>query len=116
MEGEAEDIPREDIAKFVRNSILFLFGSIGEKYPVSIVEPMAAGVPFISTNVGVVRFMPGGIVVPINDVNEMAKNIDKILDDKNLWHKLSQEGREYASSHQKIKDKVEIMERMILEI
>lgn len=109
-----KDITRDEIPFFVRNSGLFLFGSIGEKFPVSIVEPMAAGVPFISTDVGIVRYFPGGVTVKINDVDAMADQIDKILADSDKWNRLSEEGRKYAMSRMRIQDKVDQLESMLI--
>lgn len=108
-----KDIPREEIPFFVRNAKLFLFGSIGEKFPVSIVESMAAGVPFISTDVGIVRYFPGGITVKINDVQAMSDNIDLLLSDKYMWRKLSMDGRRYASDRMRISDKIDQFEELL---
>ncbi|WP_022752761.1 glycosyltransferase family 4 protein [Butyrivibrio fibrisolvens] len=104
------DVPREEIAKFVRNAKLFLFGSVGEKYPVSIVEAMAAGVPFISTDVGIVKYFPGGIIV--NSIEEMAHNISRLVNDKELHDALSKDGAEYARKRMRIGDKVDAFEEI----
>lgn len=109
-----QDVPREEIPIFVRNARLFLFGSVGEKFPVSIVEPMAAGVPFISTDVGIVRYFPGGVTVKINDVDAMADQIDKLLADSDKWNRLSEEGRKYAMSRMRIQDKVDQLELILI--
>lgn len=107
-------VPREDISKFVRNAKLFLFGSVEERFPVSIVEPMAAGIPFISTDVGVVKYFPGGVVVPINDVTAMSENIDEILNNNELWESYASEGKAYAYEHMRIEAKVDQLEKAIL--
>ena len=105
--------PRGEIACFVRNARVFLFGSIGEKFPVSIVEAMAARVPFVSTDVGVVKYLPGGIVVDINDYGAMATAIDRLLDDGMLWEKLSSEGAQYARKRMRIQEKVDQLAEII---
>lgn len=104
------DIPRGEIAKFVRNANLYLFGSVGEKFPVSIVEAMAAGVPFISTDVGVVKYFPGGVIV--NSVEEMAHNISRLANDKKIHDALSKAGAEYARKRMRISDKVDAFEEI----
>lgn len=105
-----QNINREEIPMFVRNANLFLFGSIGEKFPMSIVEPMAAGVPFISTDVGIVRYFPGGITVAINDEEAMADKINFLINDHQEWLKLSAEGAEYANARMRINDKINLFE------
>ena len=97
-----QDIPREEIPLFVRHAKIFLFGSIGEKFPMSIVEPMASGVPFISTDVGIVRYFSGGLTVKINDVDNMALKIDWLLNDDTQWNRLSVEGADFANKRMRI--------------
>ena len=45
------------------NATLYLVGSNFEEYSISLVETMAKGVPFISTNVGNACILPGGVTV-----------------------------------------------------
>ena len=105
------DIPREKISLFVRNAYIFLFGSIGEKFPMSIVEPMAAGVPYISTDVGIVKYFPGGEVV--DTPNEMALILDRFINDENCYKCHSKDGRNYAYEHMRQDDKIDDFERII---
>ncbi|WP_022753261.1 glycosyltransferase [Butyrivibrio fibrisolvens] len=86
----------------------FYYGVKGEKFPVVIVESMAVGVPFISTDVGVVRYFPGGFIV--NSVDEMAGAIGNIMNDDNLYHNKSVDGRTYARQRMQIADKVDALE------
>ena len=58
---------------------------------------MAAGTVWISTNVGVVKHLPGGVVV--NGVKEMAERFEELsrcLNDRLI---LAEEGRAYASKN-----------------
>lgn len=57
-----------------------------------IVESMAKGIPYISTDVGNVKDLRGGVV--INSINEMAKNIDILLTDSSIYKTLSKKGVE----------------------
>ena len=56
-------LERDKVAsKYLKNAKLFVTGSTREAFPVVIVESMASGIPFICTDVGCVRFLPGGVV------------------------------------------------------
>lgn len=56
------NIPREDIPTYVKKAKIYLMTSKWEAFPISLVESIAAGVPFISSNVGIVKYLPGGVV------------------------------------------------------
>ena len=86
------DISREDTIKYLENAALFLHSSQLEVFPMVIVESMAKGIPYISTDVGNVKDLRGGVV--INSINEMAKNIDILLTDSSIYKTLSKKGVE----------------------
>ncbi len=108
------NIPREEVALFVRNAKLYLYGSKADMFPISISEALAAGIPFVSTDVGVIRHLPGGIVVKIDDYKTMALNIDRLMTDCNLWNSLSKDGREYAQKRMRVSEKVKQVENIML--
>ncbi len=104
------DISRDDALDLLKQASIFVFGSLGEKFPVVIVEAMAAGVPFISTDVGVVKYFPGGVIV--NSIEEMAHNISRLANDKKFHDALSKAGAEYARKRMRISDKVDAFEEI----
>ena len=110
-----QNIPREEIPALVRNAYLFLFGSVGEKFPVSIVEAMAAGIPFVSTDVGVVSNFPGGKSVCNNKkgIKEMADCIDYYIQNIDSWNSDGKMGQEFAFQYMKISKKTKEMEKII---
>ena len=55
-------IPRQDTIDLIKNSYACLMTSNYEYFPISIIEAMACGKPFVSTDVGVVKDIPGGKV------------------------------------------------------
>lgn len=55
-------VPRQDTIDLIKNAYAFLMTSNSEYYPISIIEAMASGKPFICTDVGVVSQLPGGKV------------------------------------------------------
>jgi glycosyltransferase involved in cell wall biosynthesis len=70
---------------------VFVVNAEQETQPLAILDAMAAGVPFISTNAGCVSEFPGGIVVPSG--TETTQAIPRLLDDAALRQRLGAEGR-----------------------
>ena len=83
-------------------------------YPLSIVEAMASKVPFISTDVGCVRGLPGGIIV--KSANEMSYFIDLLFYDTDLANQISNVGNNYSKKYQTIEKKVLCLNNKIMEI
>jgi L-malate glycosyltransferase len=78
---------------------LFLFPSSIECAPLVILEAMAAGVPWISYDVGNVRELPGGMVV--GGYDELVATAVALLDDPSARGRLGTEGRAgWKANHQ----------------
>lgn len=105
------DVSRDDTIQYIRNATVYLLGSKWEAFPISIVESMAAGIPYISTDVGCVRFLPGGVIAKNED--EMAYWISLYIKDENVRQHLGNMGREYASKHMSIHRKTEQLEELL---
>lgn len=76
------NIPRESISTYVKNAKIFMMTSKWEAFPISIIECMAAKVPFISSNVGIVKYLLGGVTCQNDNeylywINEFSKNEEK---------------------------------------
>lgn len=106
-----EKVPREEIAKLVQQSNIFLLGSKWEAFPIAIVEAMAAKRPFISTDVGIVRFLPGGVT--INTIDEMVYWIDLFSKNPKIADEYGKIGGEYAENNFNIKGKVALLDDII---
>lgn len=94
------DVNRKDIPGIYEYAYLYLVGSTAEGYSISIIESMAKGIPFISTDVGNARLLPGGIV--IENIHELSRAINKLLLDDELYSKYSEAGKAYAYSECRI--------------
>lgn len=82
------------------NSKYLILCSITEALPITLIESMSAGTPFVSANVGSISSLKGGMTV--NHVAEIPNAIKKINSDKNIWEKLSNDGRhEYKLKYSK---------------
>ena len=74
-----------------QSASIFINGSHTDVQPLVILEAMASRSPFISTNVGIVSELPGGIIV--SSVEEMAQKINYLLENPHKHSELSQLGR-----------------------
>ncbi|MDT8416128.1 MAG: glycosyltransferase [Flavobacteriaceae bacterium] len=71
-----EKCSRVEVAAFLRESDLFLFSSISEGMPVSVLESLASGVPVCTTNCGGVDEIinqSNGKLIKLFDYEEMAR-------------------------------------------
>ena len=69
--------------------------------PVSVIEAMALGLPVVSTNVGGISYLlkeGEALLVPPNQVNEMATSVDKLLSDNELALIIAHNARKKAES------------------
>lgn len=104
-------VDRHLIPNIIGNAKLYLVGSTIEQFSIAMVETMAKGVPFVSTNVGNACLLPGGVVV--SDISSMHKAITDIIKDENMYSNLSQKGVEYVKENCVRKQVIKKMESII---
>lgn len=107
-------IDRHEIPKYLKNAKLFVTGSTWEAFPVVIVESMASGIPFICTDVGCVRFLPGGVVA--KNKKEMIYWMDLLSKDENISQEIGRAGKAYVKSRLIKEDKIKDLESKIVDI
>ena len=105
------NVNREKTIEMIKNASLYLLGSKWEAFPISIIEAMAAGIPYISTDVGIVKYLPGGVIV--NKDEEMSYWIEVLTEDNKLGEYLGKMGNQYAIKHMMIDKKVNDLEKII---
>lgn len=88
------DTPRNEVIKQIKKSKIYVCTSKSEHYPVSIVEAMACGCCWISRDVGIVKYLPGGIV--LHSDNDLPAVLDSVLDNESRLRSLAEKGRCYA--------------------
>ena len=93
-------INREYFPSIISHASLFVMGSEHEEYPVSLIEAMACGTPFVSTDAGNARILPGGITV--TNRSELSDFMDAVVSNGELWQRLGSQGKDYALRHNKI--------------
>jgi glycosyltransferase involved in cell wall biosynthesis len=109
-----ERLPIEDTASAFSAADLFICSSNWELQPLVLLEAMAAGKAFVSTDVGSVREMPGGLIV--SDAREMAQAIRLLLSDDWSRIKLIQLGRRAIAEKYNWDDILRQYDALILEL
>ena len=106
------NVPRQHIYTYVKKAYAYIMTSKWEAYPISLIEAMAAGVPWISTNVGIVKYLPGGFVA--DEISDISYWIEFISTNEKVSQSLGNVGKVYASTQFKINKKVNQLENVIL--
>jgi len=86
-----------DAWKYLKAFDIFILPSIKEGFPWTILEAMAAGIPVIATNVGavpeIIENNENGILIEPRDPKIIAESIEKLINNKDLIEKFSQNGK-----------------------
>jgi len=85
-----EDLPREEVVAALKEADLFWFGSEIECFPLVILEAMAAGIPWLSMDVGNVAELAGGWVARSED---MVAKAHRLLASEELRKNLGGQGQ-----------------------
>lgn len=89
---------RNDLPELFSVMDMFVFPSLWEGLPLSLLSAMAAELPIITTHVGgiidVIEDCKDGLVVPDSNAPAIASAIEKILENKELRNMLSENARQ----------------------
>lgn len=107
-------ISREDTISIIKNAYAIVLSSDSEYLPITILEGLAAGKPYISTNVGVVPLLPGGVIA--HDNKEFVYWMEYYAKHSEYVDKLGKIGREYAERELCIDDKIEQLKELIFNL
>ena len=107
-------LSREDTVALIKGSYACVITSENEFLPISIIECMASGKPFISTDVGVVSDIPGGHVC--KKKSEISYWMSYYESHPEYVEKLGDEARKYARENCYLQDKIDQMERLLMNI
>lgn len=107
-------ISREDTISIIKDAYAIVLSSDSEYLPITILEGLAAGKPYISTNVGVVPLLPGGVIA--HDNKELVYWMEYYAGHSEYVDKLGKIGREYAERELCIDDKVEQLKEVIFNL
>jgi glycosyltransferase involved in cell wall biosynthesis len=91
-----EKLDRSDTLTAFRACDVFLLTAKAETQPIAILEAMAASMPFISTNTGCVRELPGGVIA--DGERQIAQMMLQLAEDSSERSQLGNAGREAVMS------------------
>lgn len=103
-------ITRQETIRNICESKIYLLTSISEKFPVSLIEAMAAGCAWISTDVGINAYLPGGKIA--DTPAEMAQLVEESAQDEN-WKKLGEQGKQFTYENCKKETQVKKLEQIL---
>ena len=108
------NIPRENIYTYVKRAYAYIMTSKWEAYPISLIESMAASVPWISTDVGIVKYLPGGVVAKKHE--DIVYWIEFMANNMEIAKEFGKIGNEYAIKQFQINKKVDLLEKCIIDV
>jgi glycosyltransferase involved in cell wall biosynthesis len=123
---------RYDVGNFFQNIDVFAITSRNEGTPLSLIEGMAAGKPFVATDVGGIKDLTAGnvdvkdngyiriykncILVDSEDTASFAKAITMLVEDKDLRTQMGKEGREFVRVKHSKERLIKDMENLYLSL
>jgi glycosyltransferase involved in cell wall biosynthesis len=81
------------LAKFGESALL-ISTSNREANSLVLIEACAAGLPWISYDVGSARYVPGGVIA--KDADDMVRLVRELVPDEKRWAELSSDGVDFA--------------------
>ncbi len=91
----------EEVFRTIKSSRVFVFPSYEEGWGLAILEAMACKVPVVAYDLPVYRDIFGDSLctVPVGDIDLLARQINDLLENRNLQHLKSEAGYSLATQH-----------------
>ena len=103
------NLDRVTTIDYIRESRIYLLTSTWEAFPISIIEAMASAAAFVSTDVGIMKYLPGGIVA--KSKTELIAGLEEIIMD--TAGNYSKEGFQFAKENFQQGAQVKRLESML---
>ena len=93
-------VPESELASLYSNATIFLFPSLEEGFGLPVLESMACATPVITSNCSSLPEVAGDAALKVNplSVQEIAKAIERLLQDKEEYNSLLEKGLERVHS------------------
>lgn len=107
-------IERLETVQYIKNALAVVMTSKTEIFPLTILEAMAVGHPFISSDVGIVSCLPGGII--FHNSKELMKALQKLDQDNDYGMMLGKQGNVYAKKYLTMEHHMKSMNAVLQEV
>ncbi len=105
------ELPRNKTVSLIRECYACLMTSNNEYLPITLIEAMACNKPFISTNVGVVAKLPGGVIA--NEGEDVAYWMNYFINHPQFVEDMGKIAGIYVRENMYIEDKIDQLENLI---
>lgn len=98
-------VPNKDIVDYYKKADILILPSLEEGFPLTLLEAMAMGVPYVAFDVGAVREISPRVaqefIVKPGDIKEFTKKINILLSasDKKIYHRFRKEELEKVKEY-----------------
>lgn len=96
-------IPNQDILKYFIMADVFLMPSCEEGFPRVLIEAMAAGLPYVASDIGGVReispLSAQRFIVPVGDIDGYVEKIENLLYNNEIYEKFRDESLEWVKRY-----------------
>jgi glycosyltransferase involved in cell wall biosynthesis len=107
---------RADVPDLLKVFDIFCLTSYQEGLPLGLIEAMASGLPVVGTDVdgirGVIEQGKNGFLVGLNDEQQLAAALQKLVEDPSLRLRFGARSREIASQNYSLEDCIEKYQRL----
>jgi glycosyltransferase involved in cell wall biosynthesis len=90
-----------ELLDLYRSAHIFVHVSLTEGVPATIIEALGSGTPVVATAVGGVaetlEHGDAGLLVPPSDLDSLVSAVERLAQDRELWHRLAAHGLSVAS-------------------
>jgi len=98
-----KNLKRDELINVLQNSTVFCLPSEIEGFGISVIEAAAAHVPYVVSDIPVFKEITkkgkGGLFHKLGNIKDLAKKIEMLIDDKNLYQKKIKEGALLAKQY-----------------
>lgn len=109
-------LPERDKYMLISQSLLFVHPAINDYTPITLIEAQALGTPVVASKVGaipeLVKDRVTGLLVQPNNSVELAKAIEELVMNHELWRKMSLEARRWVLNNFLLEKTVDMLERL----
>ena len=96
-------VPNKNIVEYYKKADIFILPSMEEGFPMSLLEPMAMGIPFVAFNIGAVKEITPEIgqrfLVKSGDIEKFVHKLEILLTDKKIYNQFKKEELEKVKEY-----------------